>query len=60
MKIFSLKFVQFGDFPAAVIMTIAVEMAPESCQKVAKAMNLDIYKVKDGSIKLLKDTYVDD
>ena len=40
-------------------MTIAVEKAAESYQDVAEDMNLDVNKVKDDSIKLLKDTYDD-
>ena len=41
-------------------MTIAVERAAEAYQEVAKDMNLDEEEVKEDSIKLLKDVYVDD
>ena len=57
---FCFECVQFGDCPAAAIMTIAVERAAEAYQEVAKDMNLDEEEVKEDSIKLLKDVYVDD
>ena len=57
---FGFECVQFGDRPAAAIMTIAVERAAEAYQQVAKDMNLDEEEVKEDSIKLLKDVYVDD
>ena len=41
-------------------MTIAVERAAESFEEVASDLNLDVEEVKEDSIKLLKDTYVDD
>ena len=57
---FGFECVQFGDRPAAAIMTIAVERAAEAYQEVANDMNLDVEEVKEDSIKLLKDVYVDD
>ncbi len=41
-------------------MTIAVERAAETFEEVANDLNLDMDEVKEDSIKLLKDTYVDD
>ena len=40
-------------------MTIAVERAAESFEEVANDLNLDVEEVKEDSIKLLKDTYID-
>ena len=51
---------QFGDRPAAALMTIAVEKAAETFKNVAKDLNLAIEDVKNDSRKLLEDTYVDD
>ena len=59
-KTFRFECVQFGDRPAAAIMTIAVERAAESFEEVANDLNIDVEEVKEDSIKLLKDTYVDD
>merc|ERR1712240_452182 len=58
-KIYGFECVQFGDRPAAAIMTIAVERAAETYQEVAHDLNIDVEEVKEDSIKLLKDTYVD-
>ena len=41
-------------------MTIAVERAAETYPEVAQDLNIDVDEVKEDSIKLLKDTYVDD
>ena len=41
-------------------MTIAVERAAETYPEVAQDLNIDVEEVKEDSIKLLKDTYVDD
>ena len=41
-------------------MTIAVERAAETFEEVANDLNLDMDEIKEDSIKLLKDTYVDD
>ena len=41
-------------------MTIAVEKAAESYQDISKDIDLDVNEVREDSIKLLKDTYVDD
>ena len=59
-KTYGFECVQFGDRPATAIMTIAVERAAESFEEVANDLNLDVEEVKEDSIKLLKDTYVDD
>merc|ERR1712239_36836 len=58
-KTYGFECVQFGDHPAAAIMTIAVERAAETYQEVAHDLNIDVEEVKEDSIKLLKDTYVD-
>ena len=59
-KTYGFECVQFGDRPAAAIMTIAVERAAETYPEVARDLNIDVDEVKEDSIKLLKDTYVDD
>ena len=41
-------------------MAIAVERAAETLEEVAHDLNIDVEEVKEDSIKLLKDTYVDD
>ena len=41
-------------------MTIAVERAAETYKEVTHDLNIDVEEVKEDSIKLLKDTYVDD
>ena len=51
---------QFGDRPAAALMTIAVEKAAETYKDVARDLNLSVEEVKKDSMKLLEDTYVDD
>ena len=51
---------QFGDRPAAALMTIAVEKAAETYEDVARDLNLSVEEVKKDSKKLLEDTYVDD
>ena len=58
-KLFGFNCVQFGDRPAAALMTIAVEMAADSYQAVAEKLCLPINKVKEDSRKLLHDTFVD-
>ena len=50
---------QFGDRPAAALMTIAVEKAAETYKDVARDLNLSVKEVKKDSKKLLEDTYVD-
>ena len=60
MKIYGFNCVQFGDKPAAALMTIAVEKAAESDEAVAKDLKLSVSEVKEDSKKLLEDTYVDD
>ena len=50
---------QFGDRPAAALMTIAVEKAAETYKDVARDLNLSVEEVKKDSKKLLEDTYVD-
>ena len=59
-KIYVFNCVQFGDRPAAALMTIAVEKAANSYEAVAEKLNLPVNKVKEDSKKLLQDTYVDD
>merc|ERR1712030_80592 len=58
-KVYGFNCVQFGDKPAAALMTIAIERAAETYEEVAKDLNLSIQDVKDDSKKLLEDTYVD-
>ena len=58
-RLFGFDCVQFGDQPAATLMTIAVEKAANSYQAVAEKLNLPINEVKEDSRKLLQDTYVD-
>ena len=41
-------------------MTIAVERAAESFEEVANDLNLDAEEVKEDSIKLLKDVYIEE
>merc|ERR1711873_99576 len=53
-------YVQFGDCPAATLMTIAVEKASENYEEIAANLNLDKEIVKEDAKKLLLDTYVDD
>ena len=50
---------QFGDRPAAALMTISMEKAAETFEDVTKDLNLSIKDVKEDSKKLLKDVYVD-
>ena len=59
-KIYGFNCVQFGDRPAAALMTIAVKKAAESYEAVAKELNISVSKVREDSKKLLEDTYVDD
>ncbi len=51
---------QFGDRPAAALMTIAVEKAAETYKNIARDLNLSVEEVKNDSKKLLEDNYVDD
>ena len=59
-KLYGFTCVQFGDRPAATLMTIAVEKASENYEEVAANLNLDKEIVKEDAKKLLLDTYVDD
>ena len=59
-KIYGFNCVQFGDRPAAALMTIAVEKAAKSYEAVTKDLKLSVSEVKEDSKKLLQDTYVDD
>ena len=59
-KIYGFNCVQFGDRPAAALMTIAVEKAAETFEEVAKDLNLSVQEVREDSKKLLEDVYVDD
>ena len=58
--IYGFNCIQFGDRPAASLMTIAVEKAAETYEDVANDLNLHVKEVKEDSRKLLKDTYVND
>ena len=52
--------VQFGDRPAAALLTVAIEKTSETWEKVAKELKINPQKVKEDSIKLKEDCYVDD
>ena len=58
-KLYGFTCVQFGDRPAATLMTIAVEKASENYEEVAETLNLDKEIVKEDAKKLLLNTYVD-
>ena len=45
-KTYRFECVQFGDRPAAAIMTTAVERAAESYKEVANDLNIDVQEVK--------------
>ena len=51
--------VQFGDRPAAAIMSLAVERAAETMLEVATDLKLPPDVVLKDSNKLLRDTYID-
>ena len=51
---------QFGDRPAAALMSIAVERASKTAADVAAELNLPEELVMADSVKLVQDTYVDD
>ena len=51
--------VQFGDQPAAALMIISVEKASETYKEVAKDLELPEDEVRQDSLKLLLETYVD-
>ena len=59
-KIYGFNCVQFGDRPAAALMTIAVEKAAETFKEVAKDLNLSVQEVREDSKKLLEHVYVSD
>merc|ERR1712002_849575 len=59
-KMYGFNCVQFGDRPAAALMTIAVEKAAKTYEDIAVELNIPVQEVKDDSKKLLEDTYVDD
>ena len=59
-KLYGFTCVQFGDRPAATLMSIVVEKASETYKEVAEALNLEEEIVKEDAKKLLLDTYVDD
>ena len=52
--------VQFGDWPAAAIMSLAVEQAAETHKEVAADLKAPHDVVLKDSNKLPRDTYVDD
>ena len=59
-KEYGMNTVQFGDKPAAALMTIAVQKASESYEEIAAKLDLPVDEVKKDASKLLLDTYVDD
>ena len=59
-KIYGFNCVQFGDRPAAALMTISMEKAAETFEEVTKDLNLSIKEVREYSKKLLEDVYIDD
>merc|ERR1711895_277323 len=59
-KLYGFTCVQFGDCPAATLMTITVEKASQNYEEVATNLNLDKDVVIEDAKKLLLDTYVDD
>ena len=59
-KLYGFSCVQFGDRPAAALMSIAVEKASETYKEVAEALNLKEEDIKEDAKKLLHDTYVED
>merc|ERR1712112_725435 len=48
-KTYGFECVQFGDRPAAAIMTIVVERAAETYPEVARDLNIDVGEVKEDS-----------
>ena len=52
--------VQFGDNPAAALLSVAVEKAAETWEKVAEELQVNPKKTKEDSTKLKEDCYVDD
>ena len=59
-KIYGFNCVQYGDRPAAALMTISMEKAAETFEEVTNDLNLSIKDVKEDPKKLLEDFYVDD
>ena len=59
-RLYGFTCVQFGDCPAATLMTIAVEKASETYEDVAVTLNIDKEVVKEDTRKLLLDTYIED
>ena len=57
---FAFNCVQFGDRPAAALMTISMEKGSETYKEVSKDLNLPEDEVKEDSKKLLLDVYVND
>ena len=49
-----------GDKPAAALLTVAVEKASESWERVAEELKINPKKVKEDSIRLKEDCHVDD
>ena len=58
-EVYTFNTIQFGDYSAAALMTIAVEKAAETYKEVAQDLNLAEELVKEDSRKLLLDMYVD-
>ena len=59
-KLYAMDRVQFGDKPAAALMTIAVEKASEEHTEVSKSGLWNPQLVFKDAMKLFKDTYIDD
>ena len=58
--LYAMDRVQFGDKPAASLMTISVEKASEQHSVLSKSGRWDSAELYKDAMKLLKDTYVDD
>ena len=59
-ELWGFNVVQFGDKPAAALLSVAVEKASETWEKVAEDLKVLPEKVKEDSVKLREDSYVDD
>ena len=59
-EVWGFNVVQFGDKPAAALLSVAVEKASETWEQVAEILKVDPEKVKEDSVKLREDSYVDD
>ena len=57
-QVYGFNTVQFGDRPAAALLTVAVEKAVENYEEVASKLGLPTDIFKEDARKLLLDTYV--